>query len=267
MLINNSNISTQLAPDTMKVLQLILLSSGLAILISANKKCDKLEKTFEDCLEKGFQPRKLKGCTVGDGKLDKAEKKKCAKLEKAVIKKCDYSCKSDGDDEGDKKKEFVPDPNAKYELKKVGGPGDGLSAAVLTDSQRNGHSWFLSVSDHRIIPWQITTAKCSCESCKCFKFGFRARVSCCQSMDFALVVHFDKQSNGDGRAVAHKTPHVAEDECWVIESAEGGYKLKKAHGYQEGKYLIAGVKRGESAFWLDATDNASAATLWDIVKI
>ena len=69
----------------MKVFHLIMFSCGLTILISANKKCDKLEKTFEDCLEKGFQPRKLQGCTVGNGKLEKAEKKKCAKLEKAVI--------------------------------------------------------------------------------------------------------------------------------------------------------------------------------------
>ena len=250
----------------MKVLQFILFSCGLAILTSANKKCDKLEKTFEDCLEKGSQPKKLTGCTVGDGKLEKKDKKKCAKLEKAVIKKCDYSCKSDGDDEDDKKKEFVPDPNAKYTLKKVGGPGNGLSTAVLTNSKRNHESWWLSVASERPVPWTITTAKCSCDSCKCFKFGFRARVSCCQSWDFALVVHSDKRSNGDGRAQVHRTPHNADDECWVIESAKGGYKLKKAHGRQEGKYLIAGEKRDGNTFWADVTDDASAATLWDIVK-
>ena len=251
----------------MKVLQFILLSCGLAILISANKKCDKLEKTFEDCLEKGFEPRKLTGCTVGDGKLEKAEKKKCAKLEKAVIKKCDYSCKSDGDDEGDKKEEFVPDPNARYTLKKVGGPGDGLSTAVLTNTRRNHESWWLSVSnDPWRLPWQITKAGCSCEACKCYKFGFRARVSCCQTWDFALTVHSDKRSNGDGRALVHKSPHNPDDECWVIEAAKGGYKLRKAHGRQEGKYLIAGEKRGENTFWADVTDDASAATLWDIVK-
>ena len=250
----------------MKILQFILISCGLAILTSANKKCDKLEKSFEDCLEKGFQPRKLQGCTVGDGKLEKKDKKKCAKLEKAVIKKCDYSCKSDGDDEDDKNEEFVPDPNATYKLKKVGGSGDGLNTAILTDSTRDTQSWWLSLTKERPIPWQITKAECSCESCKCYKFSFRARVSCSETWDFALAVRGDDVAGGNGRAMVHKTPSFDEDECWVVEAAKGGYKLKKAHGFHEGKYLIAGEKREESSFWVYATDDTSKATLWEIIR-
>ncbi|KAL5271978.1 hypothetical protein ACHWQZ_G000241 [Mnemiopsis leidyi] len=253
----------------MKVLWLIALIGGLAVLISANKRCDKLVKTFEECLEKGFTPRKLKGCKVGDGKLEKTDKKKCAKLEKVVTKKCDYSCQSDGDDEDkeDKKEQFVPDPNARYTLKKVGGPGNGLSTSIQSNSKRNSVSWFVSLANDRPIPWQITPAKCDCDgACKCYKFGFRARVSCCQSWDFALAVHSDQRANGDGRAITHKTPHKEEDESWIVEAAEGGYKLKKAQGRHVGKYLVAGEKRDGSTFWADVTDDASAASLWDIVK-
>jgi len=261
----------------MKVFLFALFACGLTVLTSANK-CNGLEKKFEDCLKKGFQPKKLEGCDVGDGKLGKKDKKKCGRLENVVIKKCDYSCNSNDNDndndndkdndKGGKKEEFVPDPNAEYSLKKVGGPADGLLTSILSNSKRNWHSWFVSLGE-RDIPWKITEAKCSCTNacnCKVFKFGFRARVSCCQYMNFALASHYEKRSNGDGRAIVHETPHVAKDEQWAIEPAKGGYKLKKPEGDHAGKYLIAGEKRDDSTWWVDLTDDSSAATLWDIVK-
>ena len=83
-----------------------------------------------------------------------------------------------------------------------------------------------------------------------------------------LVVHSDKQPNGDARALVHKTPHNGDDECWSIEtvSVAGGvgYRFKKSQGRSKDTYLISQIQRVEGSYWVDVTSDMSAPVLWQI---
>ena len=261
----------------MRVFLFLLGICGFLALTTANKKCKRLAKKFEDCLARGFKPKKLEGCKSGDGKLEKEDAKKCAKYEKSAIKNCDYSCKSDDkeDEEEDKMDDFVPETGAKYQLKKVGGPGDGDIMVSVSSDRRNYQSYWphLRASGVSPVPFTITKASCDCDDCDnclCYKLTFRAKINCCQYATFALAVHGDtRKDTGNGIAILHKSPWNADDECWAIEPAKGGYKLRKAHGRQKGKYLVAGIPRSRSGngFWVEVTDDPAAATVWDIGKL
>merc|ERR1712176_1719650 len=48
--------------------------------------CKKLAKKFSKCLKKGFAPKKLENCKIEEGDLKKKAAKKCARIEKKVIK-------------------------------------------------------------------------------------------------------------------------------------------------------------------------------------
>ena len=83
-----------------------------------------------------------------------------------------------------------------------------------------------------------------------------------------LVVHSDKRSNGDARALVHKTPHNSDDECWSIEtvSVAGGvgYRFKKSQGRSKDTYLVSRIQRREGSYWVDVTSDMSAPVLWQI---
>ena len=83
-----------------------------------------------------------------------------------------------------------------------------------------------------------------------------------------LVVHSDKQYNGDARALVHKTPHNSNDECWSIEtvSVAGGvgYRFKKSQGRSKDTYLVSRIQRGKGSYWVDVTSDMSAPILWQI---
>jgi hypothetical protein len=59
---------------------------------SSDKKCKKSVSNFKKCLKSGYQPKTLKGCDSGEGTLAKKRIKKCGKLERNVISKCDFTC-------------------------------------------------------------------------------------------------------------------------------------------------------------------------------
>ena len=84
-----------------------------------------------------------------------------------------------------------------------------------------------------------------------------------------LVVHSDKQSNGDARALVHRTPHGnGDDECWSIEtvSVAGGvgYRFKKSQRRSKDTYLVSRIQRVEGSYWVDVTSDMSAPVLWQI---
>ena len=85
-----------------KILLFVALS-GIVFLFNAGagcklnkKKMEKKIKLFEKCLERGYKPIKMLGCSTTDiGGMKKKEKKRCVKAEKALIK-CGYVCPVDG---------------------------------------------------------------------------------------------------------------------------------------------------------------------------
>ena len=84
-----------------------------------------------------------------------------------------------------------------------------------------------------------------------------------------LVVHGDSQSNGDARALVHRTPHGdGDDECWSIETASVaggvGYRFKKSQGRSKDTYLVSQIERVEGSYWVDVTSDMSAPILWQI---
>ena len=65
---------------------LLLIVLLFAVAIAASKKCKKLEGKFaKKCLKKGFEPKTLENCEIGNGVLKKKAVKKCAKMEKKII--------------------------------------------------------------------------------------------------------------------------------------------------------------------------------------
>ena len=65
------------------LLLIVLLS---AVAIATSKNCKKLEGKFaKKCLKKGFEPKTLENCEIGDGVLKKKAVKKCVKMEKKII--------------------------------------------------------------------------------------------------------------------------------------------------------------------------------------
>ena len=76
---------------------------GIVLLLNVEAGCKlkkknltKKIKLFEKCLEKGYKPIKMPGCSTTDmGGMKKKEKKRCVKAEKALIK-CGYVCPVDG---------------------------------------------------------------------------------------------------------------------------------------------------------------------------
>jgi len=73
-----------------------LLYGLLVAAKSSDKKCKKPVNNFKKCLKSGYQPKTLKGCDVGKGTLPKKRAKKCGKIERNVVKNCDFSCAVDG---------------------------------------------------------------------------------------------------------------------------------------------------------------------------
>ena len=72
---------------------LVLAAAALFILTVVDAKCKKANvKQFDKCLARGFKS-KIEDClATGEGKLEKRQAKKCARMEKN-LKKCDYTCK------------------------------------------------------------------------------------------------------------------------------------------------------------------------------
>ena len=70
-----------------------LAAVALFILTVVDAKCKKKKvKQFDKCLARGFKS-KIEDClATGEGKLEKRQAKKCARMEKN-LKKCDYTCK------------------------------------------------------------------------------------------------------------------------------------------------------------------------------
>jgi hypothetical protein len=76
-----------------KTLFVFALLYGLLVAAkSSDKKCKKPVNNLKKCLKSGYQPKTLKGCDVGKGPLAKKRAKKCGKIERIVIKNCDFSC-------------------------------------------------------------------------------------------------------------------------------------------------------------------------------
>ena len=82
---------------------LLAVLLGIVLLLNAGAGCKlkkknptKKIKLFEKCLERGYKPIKMPGCSTTDiGGMKKKEKKRCVKAEKALIK-CGYVCPVDG---------------------------------------------------------------------------------------------------------------------------------------------------------------------------
>ena len=78
------------------MLSVKLLASLLLLSVAAeasSKFCKKNVPLLEGCLKRGYQAKIFKNCTTSEGKMEKKERKSCAKIEKKISKKCEsFEC-------------------------------------------------------------------------------------------------------------------------------------------------------------------------------
>jgi hypothetical protein len=75
-----------------KTLLVVALLWGLLAAKASDRKCKRSVNNFKKCLKSGYQPKTLKGCDVGKGPFPNKQARKCGKLERNVVKKCDFRC-------------------------------------------------------------------------------------------------------------------------------------------------------------------------------
>ncbi|XP_063686462.1 uncharacterized protein LOC134820171 [Bolinopsis microptera] len=153
---------------------------------------------------------------------------------------------------------FTPVPNHGYEIKILNGPASGYF--LTANDERNGHSrWVHTELNDQSARWEIILTQHNGQDC----FNIKSKSGATAGIGKMLVVHSDKQSNGDARALVHRTPHGnGDDECWIIETVTVvggvGYRFKKSQGRSRDTYLVSRIQRESGSYWVDVTSDMSA---------
>ncbi|XP_063688735.1 uncharacterized protein LOC134821851 [Bolinopsis microptera] len=167
---------------------------------------------------------------------------------------------------------FTPVPNHGYQIKMLDGPASGYS--LTANDKRNVHSrWVHTDLNDQSARWGIILKQHNGQDC----YNIKSKSG--PGSGKMLVVHSDKQSNGDARAMVHRAaPNVdlsflssylvRKDECWSIETVSVvggvGYRFKKSQGRSRDTYLVSRIQRQNGSYWVDVTSDMSAPILWQI---
>jgi len=76
------------------MLSVKLLASLLLLSVAAeasSKFCKKNVPLLEGCIKRGYQAKIFKNCTTSEGKMEKKERKSCAKIERKYQKNANHS--------------------------------------------------------------------------------------------------------------------------------------------------------------------------------